>query len=81
MKSLVEYIKEGNITNLERNYREFCQMCSGYGVQLDQVSVKKTTKNNWAVFVDGKRRFTVSSNILNDKIVDTYNITKKTEKE
>lgn len=74
MKSLVDFINEGNISNTERKYREFCQMCAGYGVDLDQVSVKRTSKNNWAVFVNDKRRFTASSNILDQAVVEKYDI-------
>jgi hypothetical protein len=74
MKNLVDFINEGNISNAERKYREFCQMCVGYGVDLDQVSVKRTSKNNWAVFVNDRRRFTASSNILDQVVVEKYNI-------
>lgn len=74
MKSLVDYINEGNISNIERKYREFCQMCTGYNIDLDSVTVKKTSKNNWAVFSNGKRRFTISSNILDQEVVDKYDI-------
>lgn len=74
MKSLVDYINEGNISNTERKYREFCQMCTGYNIDLDSVTVKKTSKNNWAVFSNGKRRFTISSNILDQEVVDKYDI-------
>lgn len=74
MKNLVDFINEGNISNTERKYREFCQMCSGYGADLDQVIVKRTSKNNWAVFINDKRRFTASSNILDQEVVEKYNI-------
>ena len=57
MKNLTDYINEGNISNLERKYRDFCQMCKGYNVNLEDVEVEKTSKNNWAVYVDGKKRF------------------------
>ena len=63
-----------DISNTERKYREFCQMCVGYGADLDQVSVKRTSKNNWAVFVNDRRRFTASSNILDQAVVEKYNI-------
>ena len=74
MKNLVDFINEGNISNTERKYREFCQMCVGYGADLDQVSVKRTSKNNWAVFINDKRRFTASSNILDQAVVEKYDI-------
>lgn len=74
MRSLVDFINEGNISNTERKYREFCQMCAGYGADLDQVCVKRTSKNNWAVFINDKRRFTASSNILDQEVVEKYDI-------
>lgn len=74
MKSLSEYINEGNISNIERRYREFCQMCKGYNVNLEDVEVEKTSKNNWAVYIDGKKRFVASSNILDNNVVEKYNI-------
>lgn len=74
MKGLVDYINEGNISNTERKYREFCQMCAGYGADLEQVCVKRTSKNNWAVFINDKRRFTASSNILDQEVVEKYDI-------
>lgn len=74
MKTLQEYINEGNISNTERKYREFCQMCAGYNADLEQVCVKRTSKNNWAVFINDRRRFTASSNILDQAVVEKYNI-------
>lgn len=74
MKNLVDYINEGNISNVERKYREFCQMCKGYNVNLEDVEVEKTSKNNWAIYTDGKKRFVASSNILDNNVVEKYNI-------
>ena len=74
MKGLVDFINEGNISNTERKYREFCQMCQGYGTTIDAVSVRKTSKNNWAVYVNDRRRFTASGNILDDATVEKYDI-------
>ena len=74
MKGLVDFINEGNISNTERKYREFCQMCQGYGTTIDVVSVRKTSKNNWAVYVNDRRRFTASGNILDDATVEKYGI-------
>jgi hypothetical protein len=77
MKSLVDFINEGNISNTERKYREFCQMCQGYGTSIEAVSVRKTVRNNWAVYIGDKRRFTASSNILDQTVVDNYKISIK----
>ena len=74
MKGLVDFINEGNISNTERKYREFCHMCQGYGTTIDTVSVRKTSKNNWAVYVNDRRRFTASGNILDDATVEKYGI-------
>lgn len=74
MKGLVDFINEGNISNVERKYREFCQMCLGYNVNVEEVSVRKTSKNNWAVYVNDRRRFTTSGNILDDATVEKYGI-------
>lgn len=74
MKCLVDFINEGNISNVERKYREFCQMCQGYGTTIDAVSVRKTVRNNWAVYVNDRRRFTASGNILDDATVEKYGI-------
>lgn len=74
MKTLKNFIIEGNISNIERKYREFCQMCQGYGTTIDAVSVRKTVRNNWAVYVNDRRRFTASGNILDDATVEKYGI-------
>ena len=77
MKGLKDFILEGNISNTERKYREFCQMCQGYGTSIEAVSVRKTVRNNWAVYIGDKRRFTASSNILDQTVVDNYKIAVK----
>ena len=77
MKNLVDFINEGNISNTERKYREFTQMCAGYNISLENLCVKKTSKNNWAVYDGDKRKFTASSNILDQDVVDKYKIKTK----
>ena len=74
MKSLVDFINEGNISNTERKYREFCQMCLGYNANIEEVSLRRTSKNNWAVYANNKRVFTASSNILDQATVEKYGI-------
>ena len=69
MKGLTQFIQEGNIDYTERKYREFCGMCKAYNVDPGAVVVCKTPKNNWKVFVDGKKVFLVSRNILDDDII------------
>ena len=74
MIDLKDFLIEGNISNTERKYREFCQMCLGYNANIEEVSVIKTSKNNWAVFVNDKRKFTASSNILDQATVEKFGI-------
>lgn len=78
MKNLKDFINEGNISNVERKYREFVQMCTGYGCKIEDVTVRKTVRNNWAVYIGDRRRFTASNNILDQEVVDKYNIKTKT---
>jgi len=74
MKGLTQFIQEGNIDYTERKYREFCGMCRAYNVKPEDVVVCKTPKNNWKVFVDGKKVFLVSRNILDDDIISSKGI-------
>lgn len=74
MKGLVSFLTEGNISNSERKYREFCQMCLGYNCNAEEVEVRKTTKNNWGVYKNGRRIFTASCNILDNQVVELYGI-------
>lgn len=76
MVNLVDFLTEGNISNTERKYREFCQMCTGYNVAVEEVSVHQTARGNWAVCKGEKRVFTASSNILDEEVVAKYNIKK-----
>lgn len=74
MIDLKYFLIEGNISNTERKYREFCQMCLGYNANIEEVSVRKTSKNNWAVYINDKRKFTASSNILDQATVEKFGI-------
>ena len=74
MIDLKDFLIEGNISNTERKYREFCQMCLGYNANIEEVSVIKTSKNNWAVYINDKRKFTASSNTLDQATVEKFGI-------
>ena len=74
MKNLIDYIVEGNITNVERKYREFTQLCLGYNVHPEEICVKRTSKKNWIVFKDGKKQFLVSNNILTPEVITEFDI-------
>lgn len=74
MIDLKDFLIEGNISNIERKYREFCQMCLGYNANIEEVSVRNTSKNNWAVYINDKRKFTASSNILDQATVEKFGI-------
>ena len=50
MINLVDFLTESNISNMERKYREFCQMCTGYNVSVEEISVHQTAIGNWAVY-------------------------------
>lgn len=75
MKHLVDIINESNIDRIERKYREFCGVCKVYDPNIDMknVCVHKTSKNNWAVYVkDGdscKKLFIASYMMLDDDII------------
>ena len=74
---------EGNITNDERQYRNFCGLVSTYkpNVDLGSIAVKKTSKGNWMVYdKDGKKICLVSKVVLSDELVDAKKI-KKIEEE
>jgi len=74
MIDLKDYLTEGNISNTERKFREFSQMCAGYNTSVEEVRVHKTSKGNWAVYKDNRRVFTASTNILDSTVVETYKI-------
>ena len=69
-------INEGNITNDERMFRNFMEMvktrCTD--CSLDSIEVCKTSKGNWSVSCCGKKAMLVSKNILNDELIEKYNI-------
>jgi len=77
MKNLKEFLMEGNISNLERRYRDFCNLCNGYGVSVGDICVAKTSKNNWAVYDGDRKVCLISNNILCDEIIDKYGIARK----
>lgn len=73
------HLNEGNITNDERQYRNFCGLLSTYrpNVDLKTISVKKTSKGNWVVFdKDDKKICLVSRAVLTDELVDARKIRK-----
>lgn len=76
MKHLIDIINEGNIDRCERKYREFVGMCKVYdpNMNIDDICVKKTPKNNWAVYAGDKKLFVASFNVLDDDVIDSKNI-------
>lgn len=76
MKSLVSFINEGNISNTERQYREFVSMCKAHSVEPDEITVKETRLHNWEVRKGEKKVFLASRYILNDNVISKYNIKK-----
>lgn len=76
MKHLIDIINEGNIDRTERKYREFVGMCKAYdpNVDIKDICVHKTSKNNWAVYAkdgDGKckKLFIASYFVLDDDVI------------
>lgn len=72
-------IVESNITNCERQYRNFCGLVSTYkpNVELDKITVEKTPKGNWRVYdKNGNKVCLVSKFILNDELVDAKKLRK-----
>lgn len=76
MKTLVDMINESGITNAERSYREFCQMCIARNVDPKEVAVRETSRHNWQIFKGTKKLFLVSRYILNDAVIEQYGIEK-----
>lgn len=76
MKHLVQMIVEGDIDRCERKYREFVNMCRSYDPNLNmkEVWVKRTTKNNWAVYVGLKKLFVTSFSTLDDDVIEKHQI-------
>ena len=81
MKHLVQMINEGDIDRCERKYREFINMCRSYdpNLNLKELWVKRTTKNNWAVYVGLKKLFVTSFSTLDDDVIKKKNIKIVTE--
>lgn len=85
MKHLIEIINEGNIDRCERKYREFTGMCKAYCPDIDMkdVCVKKTSKNNWAVYGkcgdECKKLFIASYFVLDDDVIKNKGIEVCTE--
>lgn len=85
MKHLIDIINEGNIDRCERKYREFVNMCKVYCPDIDMkdVCVKKTSKNNWAVYGkcgdECKKLFIASYFVLDDDVIKNKDIEVCTE--
>ena len=83
MKHLVQMITEGDIDRCERKYREFVKMCKSYDpeVNMKEVWVKKSVKNNWVVYHGLKKLFVTSFSVLDDDVIKKNNIKIVTESE
>lgn len=86
MKHLIDIINEGNIDRTERKYREFVGMCKAYdpNVDIKDICVHKTSKNNWAVYAKGtdgecKKLFIASYFVLDDGVIKDKGIEVCTE--
>ena len=76
MKHLVQLITEGDISRIERKYREFCKLCKVYdpNVDMKNICVHKTSKNNWAVYDGDKKLFIASYLVLDDDVIKNNDI-------
>lgn len=83
MKSLLEVINEGNITNIERQYREFCEIIKAHNHSCEDVYVVQSSKKNWIVYDKNtnKKICLVSRYILNDETVAARNLAKEDKPE
>lgn len=86
MKHLIDIINEGNIDRCERKYREFVGMLKAYAPDVDvkDICVHKTSKNNWAVYtkdIEGncKKLFIASFKVLDDDVIGSKGIEVCTE--
>ena len=72
--NLYTYIKE-DITSTERQYRQFVNIINSYGVEnIDDVEVKVTPKNNFAVYFGGKKICLLSNNIITVDVLKEHKI-------
>jgi len=70
MKNLFNTLMENNISNDERQYRQFAAMLKVYGVDdPNSIEVKLTPKNNYAIYKDGKRICLFSKNIISSEVL------------
>ena len=76
MQDIVNFINEGNISNAERQYREFVSMCKIHGVDPADITVRETRLHNWEVLRNNRKVFLASRYILNPTVIEKYNITK-----
>jgi len=70
-------INESNITNDERQYRNFVNLVKSYkpSVDIEKVKVAQTTKGNWRVYGDDKKPIClVSKAFLSKEIADAHNL-------
>jgi hypothetical protein len=78
MKKLVDVINEsGNISNIERQYRNFINMIKSYNPNVDttKIGVFRTNKGNWKVYDENQNKIClISKYLLNNDIIDKYNL-------
>lgn len=79
MKSLSDYIKESNITNDERMYRNFMDAIGAKvnNVAKENIKVERSSKGNWQIFDGEKKLFIVSAAMLSDEVAAKYDLLKK----
>lgn len=70
-------ILESNITNNERQYRNFVEMIKSYkkDATIDNVCVHKTSKGNWCVYDENHKKIClISKYLLTDELIESFKI-------
>lgn len=70
-------ILESNITNNERQYRNFIEMVKSYkkDATIDNICIHKTSKGNWCVYDENRKKIClISKYLLNDELIEKFNI-------
>lgn len=70
-------ISESNITNIERDYRNFCSLVGVYapGKTVEDIELTKTSRGNYKMYdKSGKFIKLISKNIMNDNIISQYGV-------
>lgn len=76
MNNLTNYLSEGNIRNIERMFRNFMDTIKIHDgkIKPEEITVSSTPKGNWEVYRNGKKLCIVNGNLLNQEVIDKYEL-------